>query len=203
MCDVKAVVRAFDTINDMLIDRGLISNRTYMGEEEVKKRLKDSTCNIFDFKISDNDYKVTVLFHLRNRFQKQTLNTYRSNIQNDTDEKHVIFVFKDKINAQNEKNLKDIYCDVDNFETFCLKNLLFNITRHNLVPKHELVNAVESEEVYRRYSIKTKQQNMKFPLLLTKSDPVAKYYDFKPGQLVRITRPSSSIGESISYRFCV
>lgn len=203
MCDVKAVVRAFDTINDMLIDRGLISNRTYMGEEEVKTRLKDSTFNIFDFKISDNDYKVTVLFHLRNRFQKQTLNTYRSNIQNDTDEKHVIFVFKDKINAQNEKNLKDIYCDVDNFETFCLKNLLFNITRHNLVPKHELVNSVESEEVYRRYSIKTKQQNIKFPLLLTKSDPVAKYYDFKPGQLVRITRPSSSIGESISYRFCV
>jgi DNA-directed RNA polymerase I, II, and III subunit RPABC1 len=88
-------------------------------------------------------------------------------------------------------------------ELFCIKNLLFNITKHELVPKHEFMNNDEAQEVYNQYSIKENQRTQKLPLLMTKTDPVSKYYDFKPGSLIKITRPSSSIGESISYRYCV
>lgn len=233
----KAVDRAFETINDMLIDRGLISTRTSInvnneendqGENDEEQNDNEDRLagNIFHVNIMDRQgegdvgsdegsdeeevvktdaYTVTVIFYLKNKFQKSALVQYISNDMDDDEEnhEHVIFVYKDKINAQNEKALKEIFKDVDNFEMFCLKNLLFNITRHSLVPKHELLTADEAEEIYSRYSVKTKQQQVKFPLLLTKSDPVAKYYDFKPGQLVRITRPSSSIGDAVSYRHCV
>jgi DNA-directed RNA polymerase subunit H (RpoH/RPB5) len=212
MCDEKHIVRAFDTINDMLIDRGLIqsNDRQKITEHEVKTI--DENIFAMQIKGTGKDAKencVTIWFYNHHKFSKDLFSPFIDTYTNTCDE-HLIFVYKSKITTQNEKFLKKNCQGGENskinfkkFEKFCLKNLLFNIVSHDLVPRHELLDANEAKVIYDRYSIKDNQKIIKFPLIITKTDPVAKYYDFKAGQLIKITRTSSSIGEATSFRFCV
>lgn len=199
--DDKSVIRAFDTINQMLIDRKTIK------EEDRKTLAKKKDRESISCETIGN---VHVLFYLHNKFTtKDFCPSWEGfeNIVKKSKNPHLIFVYKDKFTTANEKTLRtkvqDKSKDKVKIETFCIKNLLFNITKHELVPKHELLDLEEAKKIYDRYSIKDNQKVLKLPLLVTKTDPVAKYYDFKHKDLVKITRPSSSIGEAISYRYCV
>lgn len=205
--DEKAVIRAFDTINDMLIDRGTIKekDRKQISGTGTDKMIFHETIRYKNEK--DEDKYIYVIFYLHNKFAKNSMELFLGAPPNENkfkpkSDEHVIFIYKDKFTTVNEKNLKKTL-QFKKFEMFCLKNILFNITKHELVPKHELVGSNEATEVYNRYSIKENQKILKLPLLITKTDPVAKYYDFKPTNLIKITRPSSSVGESVSYRYCV
>ena len=73
--------------------------------------------------------------------------------------------------------------------------MIFNITHHELVPKHIILSEDEAKEVVEKYNT-TKN---KFPKI-SKVDPVAKYYGMKPDQICKIIRKSPEVGESIYYR---
>jgi DNA-directed RNA polymerase I, II, and III subunit RPABC1 len=105
-----------------------------------------------------------------------------------------------------ETNDNDKYTDTskvekaDNLHIFELSEILINITKHSLVPKHEIISdEAEISEIVKRYNLKSRHQ---LPLIL-KTDPVARYFAMKPGQLARITRDSMAAAEYISYRCCV
>ena len=66
-----------------------------------------------------------------------------------------------------------------NVQFFIFKDVCKNITKHSLVPKHEKVDP--SSLPFRCGS------DDEWPKLYT-SDPIAQYYNFKPGDLIRITR---------------
>ncbi|MEM1689650.1 MAG: DNA-directed RNA polymerase subunit H [Candidatus Hadarchaeales archaeon] len=72
------------------------------------------------------------------------------------------------------------------------------ITKHRLVPKHEVLSQEEAKEVLERYRVEPHQ----LPLLLS-SDPVAKAIGAKPGDIVKITRKSPTAGEIVIYRYVV
>lgn len=93
-----------------------------------------------------------------------------------------------------------ITTDVNNIivQIFTEKELAFNITKHFLVPKHELLNENEKRNVINMYKTKLKH----FPNILT-TDPVSKYYAYVPGDLIKITRNSPTVGTYISYRIVV
>ena len=145
---------------------------------------------------------------MKSKYMKGELQKFLNSIDEEEDINHIIFVFKEKINSNNEKNIKSLIAQYNNsdktrthvkVEMFEIRNLLFNITKHSYVPKHVLLSTTEAEEVYDKYSIKNKTQ---LPIIY-KTDPVAKYFDFKSGDLIRIMRGSTAIGESITYRYCV
>lgn len=73
-----------------------------------------------------------------------------------------------------------------------------DITKHRLVPKHEVLSQEEAKEVLERYQIEPHQ----LPLLLS-SDPVARVIGAKPGDIVKITRKSPTSGEIVIYRYVV
>ena len=91
---------------------------------------------------------------------------------------------------------------IENYKTPCeiFKNnqLMINIVDHVMVPKHEILSQEQGEQVLQTYCARKKDM----PLIST-SDPVAKYYNIKIGNIVRITRPSSMTVESIFYRIAV
>ncbi len=90
----------------------------------------------------------------------------------------------------------------NDIQVFQLKELQFNITRHVLVPKHELLGwdkENEVETILESYQLKSRYQ---LPLIL-KSDPVAKYLNAKPGNLVRVIRSSPTSGQYVLYRCCM
>ena len=73
-----------------------------------------------------------------------------------------------------------------------------DISKHVLVPKHEVLTEEEAEEVLKKYNI-TKSQ---LPKILI-SDPMVKKIGAKVGDIIKITRKSPTAGESIFYRVVV
>ena len=78
------------------------------------------------------------------------------------------------------------------------RDLLFNKIDHIFVPKHELIrDPQEINAILEQYKITNKYR---FPLM-TKTDPISKYYNAKKGDMFKITCNGKN-GESVIYR-CV
>ena len=67
-------------------------------------------------------------------------------------------------------------CDGKRIQFLSARRMYTNVTKHSLVPKHEVVDAPPSGVDRER-----------LPLLLT-TDPIAQYYNWPLGTVVRITR---------------
>lgn len=74
----------------------------------------------------------------------------------------------------------------------------FNIFKHMLVPKHEILTLEEKEEVLAKYRVKPYQ----LPWIKA-SDPAAIAIGARPGDILRIIRESPTAGKYISYRYVI
>lgn len=83
-------------------------------------------------------------------------------------------------------------------EIFVEQELLINLTKHELVPKHILLSAAEKEQLLQRYRLKQTQ----LPRIQT-VDPVAKYLGLRRGAVVKIIRKSETAGRYASYRWVI
>lgn len=200
----EEIIRSFSIVKEMLSDRGIdITNLESYSDTELIELMNVTSKigNIFQIKVNDN---MKVIYHMKAKFMKQELKKFMTSLDDDENLTHIIFIFKEKINNNNDKNIQDLLYDPKyttrlTYEVFPIHNLLFNISKHSYVPKHDILSSEEALDIQKRYAIKNKSQ---FPIIL-KTDPVARYYDIKAGQLVKITRSSTATGENITYRYCI
>jgi DNA-directed RNA polymerase subunit H (RpoH/RPB5) len=85
-------------------------------------------------------------------------------------------------------------------QIFPLKNLMFNVTKHLLVPPHK------------KMSINFFEEELKGTLMIDdpaflphvlNTDPVSMFIGLRPNDIVEIQRPSKSAGTHMVYRYCV
>lgn len=81
---------------------------------------------------------------------------------------------------------------------FQIQTIVNDPSKHVTVPKHEKVPAEEHRELLEKF-LKHKTQ---LPLIRFHADMQARYLGIVPGDIIKITRPSPSAGEYITYRLC-
>ncbi len=102
------------------------------------------------------------------------------------------------VNSINKKAKQYISINYPKTEIFTEVELMVNLVDYVLVPKHEVLSKDEIDKFYKEFNCK--KRNM--PKMLT-GDAVARYYNVKPGDIVRILRPSTTSGEAPAYRLVV
>ncbi|MDG7038786.1 MAG: DNA-directed RNA polymerase subunit H [Nitrososphaerota archaeon] len=73
-----------------------------------------------------------------------------------------------------------------------------DISKHVLVPKHEVINSREAIKLLEEYHIEVEQ----LPRITT-NDPMVKALNAKAGDIIKITRNSETAGVTLYYRYVV
>jgi len=71
----------------------------------------------------------------------------------------------------------------------------FEVTKHELVPKHSKLSEKEGKELFEKYSIELPNLPRIF-----KGDPAIQSLDVKDGDIIKISRKSPTAGETTFYR---
>ncbi|MDG7034846.1 MAG: DNA-directed RNA polymerase subunit H [Nitrososphaerota archaeon] len=73
-----------------------------------------------------------------------------------------------------------------------------DISKHVLVPEHEVINTREASKLLEEYHIEVEQ----LPRITT-NDPMVKALNAKAGDIIKITRDSETAGVTLYYRYVV
>jgi len=190
MTDNLIFRKAFRTCIELVRDRGFKIDENYnkLNDNEIDKLLYDNNLDIIAKKpTSDIIYvKFINIFRTKVSFIQEIVDKIYENNPNTS----IIIVLKSKPSAV----LRKLETKGDNnIQIFHIKHLQINPTNHSLVPIHIKLTENQVKELLNKYKIITKSQ---FPLLL-QTDPIARYYNFKRGDVIKITSKHKNIYENI------
>ncbi|CAN6645849.1 DNA-directed RNA polymerases I, II, and III subunit RPABC1 [Trichomonascus vanleenenianus] len=107
-----------------------------------------------------------------------------------------LFIYQKNVTPSAQKLIPSVA--PASIETFQEADLVVNITKHILVPRHIRLSEAEKRELLERYRLKESQLPR-----IQREDPVARYLGLKRGQVVKIIRRSETSGRYASYRICL
>ena len=191
MTELERQQSCLKTIINMLIARNWIND-----DFDKYYNLLLST-NTKDF-IDVVHIKCTIEKKIAIKFYNYKLNTFKNDKEIDTfiasyTEYHKILIVTD-FSLKAEKQLIGSH----DFEVFRQMEIIKDISKHHIVPKHILLSKEDGEKVMAEYKIKSKDMSRIYI-----DDPMAKYLYAQKNDIVQIIRLSINSGYSTSYRLVV
>ena len=173
-------LKAWAVSLELIQDRGYIIDDNYkkLTLDDIQYLLKENKLNIMGVnKKGDNIYLEFVNgSKIKLSFLVDKIKKIKDVNQNTT----IIFIIRVKKSASIKKlETKENY----NIQIFESKYLQINPTKHTLVPTHIKQTEEEIESLQKKYNI---MFNSQLPILL-QNDPIARYYNFKKGDVIKIT----------------
>ena len=208
MDDIKEMLLShisgkFNTLSDIGPLDILLEKKISSKDSKDTKDTKDSN------KTNNNTEKIYIKYRLDPKFKGTTsLTTQITEIY----EKHLTtkdtliilnvqrvlmkIGVKDKID---EEYVNDLFIKKTYFvQIFGLENFLFNVSRHQFVPKHTVLTKQESQELIAKYNCSI----LNIPTI-KRDDAQSKYIGLKPKQICKIEFENVTSGTTEKYRYCV
>ncbi|TPX40677.1 hypothetical protein SeMB42_g02141 [Synchytrium endobioticum] len=201
--ETSRLFRIYKTILEMVSDRGYQVAQAQMQQnlEQFKATYcpngrPDRATMSFIVKLPDErgGAELLVVFH-DEKVGKEVVKQIFKRMQ-DSQYPKAILVYQKSLTSQANQIVQEMQQQYS-LELFNENDLLVNITKHVLVPRHEVMSRAEKKQLLDRYRLRETQ----LPRIQI-HDPISKYYGLKRGDVVRIIRPSETAGKYVTYRLC-
>lgn len=188
------VIKSFSTIIEMLGDRGM--NFTMLEPKQIETFIV-SQMNKPGFEIVLGN-QIRLVYYLAIKFRWSEL---KKMFENETTTYDLtILIIREKISQNNMKQLNALNIP---FQVFLLKELQFNISKHILVPKHEVIRDPEEiKTIMDKLSLKSVKSKTQLPII-QRTDAMARWLNLRSGDIIKISRPSPTSGVYVTYRCCM
>ena len=201
------VYKSRKIILNILKNRGFnTSSMINFSSKEIEIMFDNDNC---DFELihntNNNKVKVVYLFNkkknpMTNPIKKQFFEII-NDVLNSYDEAIFILPDDDKDNILQDI-CNDYYDRFNKFsQAFYIKKLIFDITTHIHVPKHEIMNksSIDFDNMMLQYNI-TKLSQLP---IISRNDAVAKFIGARKHDIIKISRISETCGITPIYRYCL
>ena len=208
---ISSIYKARKTILDLMDKQGYnVSDYNNFSINEVNSMKQNNQLDMLLEKRQDDNSnskpkrKIYIRFYLTKTIRPANIQEMIDDLFNLeeilTKDDTLFIITKDEMNDTIINELKHIWEQDELFIVIeNIKRLQYNILSHTLVPKHEIINDKEVEEVMKKYNIKKKTE---FPDI-SRFDPVARVIGLRPGNICKITRPSKTSIKTNYYRICI
>ncbi|PPD85924.1 hypothetical protein GOBAR_DD17151 [Gossypium barbadense] len=213
--EIKRLFRIRKTVMQMLKDRGYfvgdfeinLSKQQFISKYGENMKREDLVIN--KTKRNDNSDQIYVFFPEEAKVGVKTMKTYTNRMKSENVFR-AILVVQQNLTPFARTCINEISSKF-HLEVFQEAELLINVKEHALVPEHQVLTNEEKKTLLHRYTVKETQKSSLFARHQVKrplpriqvSDPIARYFGLKRGQVVKIIRPSETAGRYITYRYVV
>lgn len=184
-----------DDITDFTEKEKTIPRNKFYNDLDIIEFYTDNTVIIFAFK----GLRKNIISEL-----KENEDNMDEFVKNHGNKMNIILIFNNDIITTPNITILSKYDKIMQkrkgmLQYFQINQLLFNPTKHKIVPKHRKLNEDETKKIMEKYLIKSKLQ---IPVIMH-NDVIAKWLGLKQGELVEITRYNENSGVYYYYRCCI
>jgi DNA-directed RNA polymerase I, II, and III subunit RPABC1 len=196
--------RMHRTVTQMLRDRGYNVNRDLVNMDKEAFRLTfpdvattpqviNMTCHHENPSIPPMKVKFD---SPDERFVRDDIRALVNEMQQDQVSRCILILKEGTLTPMTRKSIDKLAAESRlHVEIFTEKEVLINITEHELVPEHIPLSADDKKELLAKYGL----EESHLPKIL-RHDPVVRYLGVQPGTVLKITRKSETAGRYVTYR---
>ena len=200
MDDSQIFLKVWKNALELVNARGYTYDQKYdtINEEEMKHLISNNGLFIMGEKKSSKILiKLVTISKVKSVNIKEIVAEIVDELKDSNCSIEIIIILKNKPTSIIKKLEKDK--EYANLQIMYTKQFMFNPTKHSLVPKHTKLPEDEINDIVKYYALSSKNQ---LPIIL-KDDAIVRYYNFKPGDVIKIESTVGTMNTNYLYYRCV